>query len=158
MRSLKTSALCLILMVFMTSVGMAQHKVQNFFRGLKNDTDVSAITLGGDMLNGLLKKDSLGLDSEIESVTILIYSKTDMDDAKKSRMAKAITTDKYDLLVSSRDGAMSVNAYGISTEEMITSLAGSITTKEQNFYFFMKGRIRYEEVAKLQLDALPKML
>lgn len=129
----------------------AQRSADNIFRQYKNDSGVMYLDMGGDFAKFL--DEGQGVQSEIESVQIMVFSKgNNMSEADVKELKNTLTTNPYELLIQAKHADGKANLYVVDDGDFFTEIFGIIQSKDYNIYARIYGKLYYDDLSKLDMN------
>lgn len=145
----KISVLALLIAISVSS-GYSQQKLQNVFRGVKNDRNISSMTMSGGFVTQMLADSTNDISSEVDDIQLFILEEADKK--LESKIGKSLEQDGFEQLMMAKTTEGMSYLYGIEEEEVIKSLFGKLTTEDKTYYLFITGKVYYDDLGKLKMD------
>jgi len=147
-----------ILIFTITTISVsAQYGVDNIFRKYKNDSGVISWQFEGDISSFLNRKDGEDVKSSIDGVEFILFNKgKNLSESDQEKLKQKIESDNYDVLVQARDQGKKIKILGIEEGDVIKKVFAQVQSDEMNVYFFLTGKIYFEDLSELNIDGLMK--
>ncbi len=155
-RNMKNLIAILIFTISTISVS-AQYGVDNIFRKYKNDSGVISWQFEGDLASFLDRKDGKSIKSSIESVEFILFNEgKNISEKDQDKLKRKIDSDNYEVLIQARDEGKKIKILGIEEGDVIKKVFAQVKSDEYNVYFFLTGKIYFEDMSELNIEGLMK--
>lgn len=151
----RTLVLCLV-MAASISASYAQSTVESLLKRYNNNEDVLAFTLTGNLLDIFDDlADSTAVESKINAVSVLIFSKgDDISSGDATKVRELLDKTGFESLINARSQGNLFKIYAQDEGDYIASLYAHIITPDRQIYATLKGNIRYEDITKINPESL----
>lgn len=123
-----------------------------------NDDQVMALSFGPEV-GTYLFPDSLNLESKIDNISFLLFSNgNDISSSDADKITKAIARDGYEPLLKARSNGQNIELLGLENDDHISAIYTQIVFEDKIGYFLLGGKIRYEDLSRLNFDNTGSML
>jgi len=137
--------------LFLVIAANGQRSADNIFRKYKNDSGVMYLDMGGDFARFL--DEGQGIQSEIETVQIMVFSKGEnMKEVDLSELKTTLNSTPYEMLIQAKHEGGKANLYVVDNGDYFTELFGIVQSDEYNIYARIFGKLYYEDVSKLDMN------
>lgn len=146
--------LSLVVLIMSTfSVALhGQYQVSNIFRKFRNDQGVKHFSLSGDVMKILQGKDHK-LKSRVDEMHVYLFSKNqDISSADRKKIQKTLETEKFDLLVTTKEKNAQIRLHGKDNGGLITQLYAEMKVDGVPVYMILSGKIMLSELSKMNFN------
>lgn len=153
-----------ILMIMCISIldVAGQKNIDQIFRKYKNDEGVVNMNFTGDVKKHL-SSSNIKLESEIDNIDVLIFENGKNISAKDIKeISDVLTREQFDILIDVKDKSEKIKLHTKESGSYLSKVYAHVQSDESNIYFVISGKIKLEELSKLNLnfegsDALKKI-
>jgi hypothetical protein len=146
----KIFSIC-VAFIFINDI-QAQHQVSNIFRKFRNDEGVKHFNLSGDVTKMLQTKDKK-LQSKVEEMHVYLFSKNhNISGNDKIKIQKALASEKFELLIKTRDKNRYVSLHGKENAGFLTQLYAELKVDGLPVYMILSGKILLSEISDMNFN------
>lgn len=139
-----------------------QRNIDQIFRKYKNDEGVVNLNFTGDVKK-YLSSSNVKLESEIDNIDVLIFEDgKNISTKDKKEITDVLIREQFDILIDVKDKSEKIKLHTKETGSYLSKVYAHVQSDESNIYFVISGKIKLEELSKLNLnfegsDALKKI-
>ena len=129
-----------------------QKNIDQVLRKYKNDDGVVNLNFTGDVKK-YLQSANVKLESEIDNIDVLIFEKSKNISSKdEKQINETLIKEGFDLLVDVRNKGEKVKLHVLESGNFLSKVFAHIESEESNIYFTITGKIKLDELSKLNLN------
>jgi hypothetical protein len=129
-----------------------QKNIDQVLRKYKNDEGVVNMNFTGDVKK-YLQSANVKLESEIDNIDVLIFDRSKNISSKdEKQINEVLMKDGYDLLVDVRNKGEKVKLHVLESGDFLSKVFAHIESDDSNIYFIITGKIKLDELSKLNLN------
>jgi hypothetical protein len=129
-----------------------QKNIDQVLRKYKNDEGVMNMNFTGEVKK-YLQSANVKLESEIDNIDVLIFEKNKNISSKdEKQIIEVLIRDGYDLMVDVRNKGEKVKLHVLESGNYLSKVFAHIESDDSNIYFIITGKIKPDELSKLNLN------